>query len=64
MIMNSNGNIGGITAYNGTEGEVKQCVSGNWFLANKSEAIGVGTGGIIGMNESEKDLSELVMVLL
>lgn len=60
MIMNSNGNIGGITAYNGTEGEVKQCVSGNWFLANKSEAIGVGTGGIIGMNESEKDLSELV----
>lgn len=60
MIMSSNGNIGGITAYNGTDGEVKQCVSGNWFLENKSEAIGVGTGGVIGMNESEKDLSYLV----
>ena len=27
---------------------------------NKSNAIGVGTGGIIGMNESEKDMSYLV----
>lgn len=60
MVVSSNGNIGGITAYNGTKGEVEYCVSGNWFLENKSEAIGVGTGGIIGMNESEKDLSYLV----
>lgn len=60
LIMSTNGNIGGITAYNGTDGTVTKCVSGNWFLNNKSEAISVGTGGIIGMNESEKDLSYLV----
>ena len=60
FLMITNGNIGGITAYNGTDGTVTKCVSGNWFLNNKSEAISVGTGGIIGMNESEKDLSYLV----
>lgn len=60
MIMSSNGNIGGITAFNGTTGALTECVSGNWFLVNKSEAPGVGTGGIIGMNESEKDLSKLI----
>lgn len=60
FLMTTNGNIGGITAYNGTDGTVTKCVSGNWFLNNKSEAISVGTGGIIGMNESEKDLSYLV----
>lgn len=60
MKMTSNGNVGGITAFNGTSGEVNQCVSGNWFIINKSEAIGVGTGGIIGMNESEYDLTYLV----
>ena len=58
--MNTNGNLGGITAYNSTTGQLTGCVSGNWFLANKSEALGVGTGGIIGMNESEKDLKYLV----
>ena len=58
--MTDNGNIGGITAFNSTNGEVDYCVSGNWFLLNRSEAIGVGTGGIIGMNESEKDLTCLV----
>lgn len=52
--MLSNGNLGGITAYNSTTGSLNSCVSGKWFLNNKSEAIGVGTGGIIGMNESEK----------
>ena len=60
MKMTSNGNIGGITAYNGQSGAISQCVSGNWFLLNKSEAIGVGTGGIIGMNESDRDLSFLI----
>lgn len=60
LIMSTNGNIGGITAYNGTDGTVEKCVSGNWFINNKSEALSVGTGGIIGMNESEKDLSYLV----
>ena len=48
MYMLNNGNIGGITAYNGTAGQLSECVSGKWFLNNKSEAIGVGTGGIIG----------------
>ena len=60
MYMNTNGNIGGITAYNGKSGALDYCVSGNWFIANKSDAIGVGTGGVIGMNESENDLSYLV----
>ena len=60
LIMDTNGNIGGITAYNGTDGTVEKCVSGNWFINNKSEAISVGTGGIIGMNESERDLNYLV----
>lgn len=60
LCMDTNGNVGGITAFNATTGELTGCVSGNWFLANNSEAIGVGTGGIIGMNESEKDLSFLV----
>lgn len=56
----TNGNLGGIIAYNGTTGSVTGCVSGNWFLVNKSQAIGVGTGGVIGMNESEKDLNGLI----
>lgn len=60
LYMTANGNVGGITAFNGTNGSVEKCVSGNWFLVNKSQAVGVGTGGIIGMNESEKDLTYLV----
>ena len=60
MYMSANGSLGGISAYNATTGEINHCVSGNWFLVNKSNAIGVGTGGIIGMNESEKDMSYLV----
>lgn len=38
MYMLHNGNIGGITAYNGTAGQLSECVSGKWFLNNKSEA--------------------------
>ncbi len=60
MQVNANGNVGGITAFNGTNGSVNKCVSGNWFILNKSQAIGVGTGGIIGMNESEKDSTYLI----
>lgn len=60
LSMTSNGNLGGITAFNGTTGSVNKCVSGNWFLVNKSQALGVGTGGIIGMNESEKDSTYLI----
>lgn len=60
MIMSTNGNLGGITAYNAPSGELDCCATGNWFLNNKSNAIGVGTGGIIGMNESEKDLPLLL----
>ncbi len=58
--MTTNGNLGGIAAYNATTGSLQKCVSGNWFLVNKSNTLGVGTGGIIGMNESEKDLGYLV----
>ena len=33
--MTDNGNVGGITAFNSTEGLVNRCVSGNWFLLNQ-----------------------------
>ena len=58
LLMETNGNLGGITAYN--VGSVDYCASGNWYLNNQSEAIGVGTGGIIGMNESDENLSFLL----
>lgn len=60
LIMSTNGSVGGITAYNAPTGSVTKCATGNWYLNNKSNAIGVGTGGIIGMNESEKDLTFLL----
>lgn len=60
LCITTNGNVGGITAYNAPTGELDRCATGNWYLNNKSNAIGVGTGGIIGMNESEKDLSLLL----
>lgn len=60
LIMDTNGNLGGITAYNGISGRVSYCATGNWYLNNKSDAIGIGTGGIIGMNESEYGQSFLV----
>lgn len=58
--MTVNGNLGGITAYNAPAGTVRYCATGNWFLNNQSDALGVGTGGVIGMNESQKDLSFLL----
>ncbi len=58
LIMSTNGSVGGITAYN--TGAVDYCATGDWYLNNKSNAIGVGTGGIIGMNESGQDLSFLL----
>ena len=60
LTMSVNGNVGGITAYNSPKGSVDHCATGNWYVSNKSNAIGVGTGGIIGMNESENDLSFLL----
>lgn len=60
IIVSSNGNLGGVAGYNAPTGELNRCVSGNWLLVNKSDGIGVGTGGIVGMNESEKDLSYLL----
>ena len=57
IIVSSNGNLGGVAGYNAPTGELNRCVSGSWLLVNKSDGIGVGTGGIVGMNESEKDLS-------
>lgn len=60
LTMHVNGSLGGITAYNAPEGRVNYCATGNWYLNNGSDAIGVGTGGIIGMNESESDQSFLL----
>ena len=60
MMITNNGNIGGITAYNSPVGELEYCVTGKWFINNKSESLGVGTGGIAGINETEKDMRYLV----
>ncbi len=60
IIVSSNGNLGGVAGYNAPTGALDRCASGNWLLVNKSDSISVGTGGIIGMNESEKDLSFLL----
>lgn len=60
IIVSSNGNLGGVAGYNAPTGELNRCISGSWLLVNKSDGIGVGTGGIVGMNESEKDLSYLL----
>ena len=60
MKVTGNGTLGGIAGYNAPSGALTKCASGNWLLINRSPSIGVGTGGIIGMNESEKDLSFLL----
>ena len=60
MIVSSNGSLGGIAGYNAPTGAMERCASGNWLLVNKSSGIGVGTGGIIGMNETEKPLRYLL----
>ncbi len=60
IIVSSNGNLGGVAGYNAPTGELNRCGSGSWLLVNKSNSISVGTGGIVGMNESEKDLSFLL----
>lgn len=60
IIVTGNGSLGGIAGCNAPSGALNRCVSGNWLLVNRSDSISVGTGGIIGMNESEKSLSFLL----
>ena len=60
IIVTGNGSLGGIAGCNAPSGALERCVSGNWLLVNRSDSISVCTGGIIGMNESEKDLSFLL----
>ena len=60
IIVTGNGSLGGIAGCNAPSGALDRCVSGNWLLVNRSDSISVGTGGIIGMNESENDLSFLL----
>lgn len=60
IIVTGNGSLGGIAGCNAPSGALDRCVSGDWLLVNRSDSISVGTGGIIGMNESEKDLSFLL----
>lgn len=60
LIMSTKGSLGGITAYNAPTGMLEYCAAGEWFLNNKSEDISVGTGGVIGMNETERDMKYLV----
>ena len=43
LTMKVNGSLGGITAYNAPEGKLNYCATGNWYLNNRSDAIGVGT---------------------
>lgn len=54
IIVTGNGSLGGIAGCNAPSGALERCVSGDWLLVNRSDSISVGTGGIIGMNESEK----------
>ncbi len=60
IIVSNNGNLGGVAGYNAPTGALDRCASGDWLLVNKSDSISVGTGGVIGMNESEKNLSFLL----
>lgn len=60
IIVTGNGSLGGIAGCNAPSGALERCVSGDWLLVNRSDSISVGTGGIIGMNESEKSLSFLL----
>ena len=60
IVVRANGNLGGIAGYNAPTGTVQRCANGEWFLVNESQSIGVGTGGIIGMNEGEGNLDHLV----
>lgn len=60
IIVTGNGSLGGIAGCNAPSGALDRCVSGAWLLVNRSDSISVGTGGIIGMNESENDLSFLL----
>ncbi|WP_455558959.1 hypothetical protein, partial [Agathobaculum hominis] len=60
IIVTGNGSLGGIAGCNAPSGALERCVSGNWLLVNRSDSISVGTGGIIGMNESEKHRSFLL----
>lgn len=60
LILSTKGSLGGITAYNAPTGALEYCATGDWFLNNKSEDISVGTGGVIGMNETERDMKYLV----
>lgn len=60
IIVTGNGSLGGIAGCNAPSGALERCVSGDWLLVNRSDSISVGTGGIIGMNESEKNLSFLL----
>ena len=60
IIVTGNGSLGGIAGCNAPSGALDRCVSGDWLLVNRSDSISVGTGGIIGMNESEKGLSFLL----
>lgn len=60
IIVTGNGSLGGIAGCNAPSGALDRCVSGDWLLVNRSDSISVGTGGIIGMNESENDLSFLL----
>lgn len=60
IIVTGNGSLGGIAGCNAPSGALDRCVSGAWLLVNRSDSISVGTGGIIGMNESEKNLSFLL----
>lgn len=60
IIVTGNGSLGGIAGCNAPSGALDRCVSGDWLIVNRSDSISVGTGGIIGMNESEKNLSFLL----
>lgn len=60
IVMEQKGIVGGITAWNGTEGSVCRCVSGNWSVRNQSVSTDDAAGGIIGINVSGQNLGYLI----
>lgn len=60
MRLTGNGSLGGITACNTSTATLEYCISGRWYLDNRSASQYSALGGIIGTNESDQDTRFLV----
>ncbi|MDD3253175.1 MAG: type II secretion system protein [Lachnospiraceae bacterium] len=58
LIIDNSGHAGGIAGFNRRTGTISQAVTGeNWMVVAKAHGQDNGTGGIIGYNISESDLT-------